>query len=181
MRALLVVVGGLPGTGKSTLSGALARALGAPVFTKDQIEASLWRDGVKAEQNSWHVAENLLTTLAAEQLTRGQSAILDTVARVAESRAMWRMVAESHGAAFRLIECVCSDLTVHRSRIEGRIRDIPGWYEVTWDEVEGIRSRSEPWAEDHLVLDAVRPSAENFATALRFLDLDGRVPPSTLR
>ena len=44
--ALLVVVGGLPGTGKTTIADELAVQLARPVFNKDRIEASLWRDGV---------------------------------------------------------------------------------------------------------------------------------------
>lgn len=165
MTATLVVVGGLPGTGKSTLADALAAAIGAPVFNKDRIEASLWRDRITADRGSWEAAEHLLTTLAGEQLRRGQSAILDTVARRADSRAAWQATAEEFDAAFRLIECVCRDHDLHRRRLEGRIRGIPGWYEVSWEDVERTRGRAEPWPEPHLVLDAVEPLADNLAAA----------------
>ena len=140
------------------------------MFNKDRVEASLRNDGVTAEQGSWTVAENLLTTLAGEQLRRGQSAILDTVARVAASRAAWRATAEHAGAAFRLIECVCSDPARHRARIEGRIRGIPGWAELTWDDVESVRARWTPWDDERLVLDAVEPVSANVAAALRYLE-----------
>lgn len=93
---MLVVVGGLPGAGKSTLATAIGDALGAPVFVKDVIEASLWRSGIGAEQGSWQVAEDLLTTLTGEQLARGASAVLDSVARVETSRAIWRELAAAH-------------------------------------------------------------------------------------
>jgi len=166
----LVVIGGLPGTGKTTLADELAAHLGCPVFNKDRVEASLRNDGVTAEHDSWTVAENLLTTLAREQLRRGQSAILDTVARVAESRAAWRATANHAGATFRLIECVCRDPARHRSRLEGRIRGIPGWDELTWADVEAVRARWTPWDDDRLVLDAVEPLAVNVATALRYLE-----------
>ncbi len=167
---VLIVIGGLPGTGKSTLADALAAHLGCPVFNKDRIEASLRNDGVSAANDSWTVAENLLTTLAGEQLRRGQSAILDTVARVAESRAAWRAIAEHAGAAFLLIECVCRDAEQHRSRIGGRVRGIPGWAELTWDDVESVRARWTPWDDDRLVLDAMQPVAANVAAALRSLE-----------
>jgi predicted kinase len=172
--ALLVVVGGLPGTGKTTIADELAVQLACPVFNKDRIEASLWRDGVTAEQDSWSVAEHLLTTLASEQVRRGQSAILDTVARRSESRAAWRAIALETGAEFRLIECVCSDRGLHRARIEGRRRGIPGWYELSWDDVETVRARSEPWGDERLVLDAVNPVRANVADVLRSL---GRAAP----
>jgi hypothetical protein len=41
-----------------------------------------------------------------------------------------------------VIECVCSDQAVHRSRIEGRVRGIPGWHEVGWDHVERMRAET---------------------------------------
>jgi predicted kinase len=168
---VLLLVGGLPGTGKSTLADELATHLHAPVFAKDRIEASLWRDGVKAEQGSGTIAEHLLTTLAGEQLRHGQSAILDTVARSLESRMVWRETANEFGAEFRVIECVCTDPAIHRSRIEGRVRGIPGWYELTWSDVEQSRSRYEAWPEDHLVVDALAPLADNVAMALRHASL----------
>jgi len=168
----LVVVGRLPGAGKSTLADALSAPLRAPVFTKDRIEASLWRNGVTSALDSWHVAEDLLTTLAGEQLRRGQSAILDTVARTAASRQTWQALAVEHGATFVLIECVCSDHGLHRRRIEGRDRGIPGWYELTWDDVERTRGRWEAWPDDRLVLDAVNLLAENVDTALAYLGVN---------
>jgi predicted kinase len=163
---VLIVVGGLPGTGKSTLAAELGTALRVPVLTKDVIEASLWRSGVGADQGSWEVAEDLLTTLAGCQLAAGSGAVLDTVARKEESRATWRALATAHGAPFLLIECVCSDDEVHRSRLDGRVRGIPGWYEVAWEDVVDARRRWVPWTDDRLVLDAVDPPAANLRRAL---------------
>jgi predicted kinase len=168
-RAVLVVVGGLPGTGKSTVAAGIAAHFGIPVFAKDVIEASLWRSGVGAEQGSWQVAEDLLTTLAGSQLDHDQSAVLDTVARRADSRAAWRAAAEQRDASFAPIQCVCSDETVHRSRIEGRTRGIPGWHELTWADVERSRSMYEPWTDEHLVLDAVDPASQNLDAALAYI------------
>jgi prolyl oligopeptidase len=43
-----------------------------------------------------------------------------------------------------LIECICSDTAVHRARIEGRVRGIPGWQEVGWDHVQRMRAEVPP-------------------------------------
>jgi predicted kinase len=42
----LVLINGLPGSGKSTLAGALADALGFPLFSKDAYKESLWPGSV---------------------------------------------------------------------------------------------------------------------------------------
>jgi predicted kinase len=163
---VLVVFSGVPGTGKSTLGEHAARVLACPRFAKDEIEAALWRAGVGTEQRSGWAAYELLGSLAEAQLRLGQSAVLDSVARFEQFRAGWRALAERHGVAFRVVECVCSDEALHRRRLEGRRRGIPGWYEVDWAEVERVRAGYEPWRDERLVLDAARPLAEN----LRRLD-----------
>lgn len=165
----LIVFSGLPGTGKSTLAEDAARLLQCPLFTKDQLEATLWRSGIGAEQNSGFAAYELLTTLAREQLRRGQSAVIDSVATFERIRVAWRELAGQHNAAFRVVECVCSDSAIHRRRLEGRRRGIEGWYEVSWDEVERVRSRYEPWAEARLIVDALDPLAHNRQTLADYL------------
>ncbi len=72
----LVIVTGLPGTGKSTFAEYAGRLLLCPVFSKDWLEASLWRSGIGREANSGWAAYDLLTTLAENQLRLKQSAIL---------------------------------------------------------------------------------------------------------
>ncbi|NUS77369.1 MAG: AAA family ATPase, partial [Streptomyces sp.] len=47
---MLVVMAGLPGTGKSSVAEALGRALAAPVVSVDPIEAAMWRAGVGRDQ-----------------------------------------------------------------------------------------------------------------------------------
>ena len=45
----LIVVAGLPGSGKSTVAEALSGALSLPVFSIDPIEAAMWRGGLARE------------------------------------------------------------------------------------------------------------------------------------
>jgi len=170
---VLVVLTGLPGTGKSAVADALGAALPAAVLARDRIEAGLWAGGLAAELGSGRAAYDVMSALAAEQLALGQPVVLDSVATTETIREPWRRTAEHHAAPLRVIECVCSDERVHRSRLEQRRRDIPGWYELTWSGVEDVRARYEPWraaidGEQHLVLDAVTPLAANIAAALAF-------------
>jgi predicted kinase len=169
----LIVFSGLPGTGKSSLAEAIGRSLQVPVFAKDWLEAALRRSGLHENpacaERLGYAAYELLTMLAERQLMLGQSAVLDGVVTFERIRRQWHDLACQYGADFRVIECVCSDEAVQRGRIDGRQRHIPDWYELSWQDVIALQARFEPWQEERLIVDAVRPFAENVTAVLAYL------------
>ncbi len=168
----LIVFTGLPGTGKSRIAEAVARELGIPIFAKDWLEATLIRCELRPAEGGPPLGAagyQLLTTLAERQLQLDQSAILDSVASTLSIRATWRALAQTYQAAWRVIECVCSDEAAHRNRMNVRQRGIPGWHELNWSDVERVKAYYAPWDEERLILDAVNPLANNIAAALRYL------------
>jgi hypothetical protein len=97
-----------------------------------------------------------------------QSAIVDDI--VSDSQfVLWRETADSFAARLSLIECVCSDTAVHRARIEGRVRGIPGWHEVGWDHVERMRAEVAPLTVDRLTVDAMDPVEENLRRVFSYI------------
>jgi predicted kinase len=108
------------------------------------------------------VGWNLLSRVAEQQLRRGASCVLDLVARE-EARAEWASLADTYAATFVVVECVCSDVETHRTRVQSRRRDIPAWYELDWDDVARGRDRYVRLAEPKIVLDAVDPIETNLA------------------
>ncbi len=173
---MLVVMMGLPGTGKSAVAEAVARAIGAPVFSVDPLEATLNRYGITREQRSGYAAYGLVETLARSQLGLGQFAVVDAVNSIELVRAWWRDLAAEFRVPRPIIECVCSDPALHRRRIESRRRDIPGFlYEdgAAWPAIEQRRQEYEPCAEDHLVLDAVNPLDANVREAIEYVSSFG--------
>jgi predicted kinase len=169
----LIVFSGLPGTGKSTLAETLGRYFGIPVFAKDWLEATLLRTGLKPmrEDSSLGFAGyELLLTLAERQLMLGQSVILDSVAASQTIRSTWHKLAEQYRADWRVIECLCSDEAVHRRRLEGRKRDIPGWHELEWSEVERVKTYYTPWTGERLVLDMKNSLTDNLLKAKTYCE-----------
>jgi predicted kinase len=165
----LVVLAGLPGSGKSTVADGLSRQLSMPVFSVDPIEAAMWRGGLLREQTGI-AAYEVAIALAGEQLRLGHSVIADAVNPVEAPRAAWRNLAARHRAELKIIECVCADEAVHRQRIEARIRGIEGMQEVTWARVLERRAGYEPWKDDRLVLDTSAQSADRLlAEAIRYV------------
>ncbi len=164
----LILFSGLPGTGKSTLAEALAKDLGVPVLAKDWLEATLLRcelKPAKQEKSLGFAGYELLTVLAERQLMFGQSVILDSVAASQSIRRTWLQLAEQYKANCRVIECICSDEALHRLRLEGRQRNIPGWHELEWSEVERVKGYYSPWDGQRLVLDMAQSLNDNLSKA----------------
>jgi len=169
----LIIFSGLPGTGKSTLAEAVGKTFGIPVFAKDWLEATLLRSDLKpthADKSLGFAGYELLTILAERQLMLGQSVILDSVAASQTIRNTWYQLAQQYRALCRVIECICSDESLHQARLKERKRNIPGWHELEWPEVERVKAYYLPWEEEHLVLDMIRSYNENFLKAKTYCD-----------
>jgi predicted kinase len=167
LRPQLVVFAGLPGTGKTTLARVAGRSLGIAVFSKDCLEAALWRSGTKRGANSGRIAYELLTTLADGQLQQGQSAILDCVVGIEHIRETWRNLAVQYAAVFRVVECVCSLESVHRERLASRTNR--EHHQVSWADVLRTRATYEAWPDERLVLDAAESLSDNLAVLDAYL------------
>jgi predicted kinase len=177
---LLVLVTGLQGTGKSTVAALAAERLGAPVLAHDwamsglrpypEVQTALDAMGPPGHRA---VGWSILSALARSQFRRGCSVVLDGVARTPEI-SLCRDLARDEGARFVLVMTQCADVELHRSRITGRQRQIPNWYELDWDHVQRARAAWETPKGLDLTLDAGSPLADN-AALLRTL-LDGLGP-----
>ena len=165
----LVLVTGLPGTGKSTMADVAATELGAAVLGHDWAMSGLrpypeLQEALDAMGRRGHrgVGWSILWALGRSQLRRGLPVVLDGVARAPEVGGT-RAMAEEEGVPSLVVLTECSVAEVHRDRIEGRERGIPGWYELEWDHVARARSEWEPLDDVDLALDAVAPLGDNVA------------------
>jgi predicted kinase len=165
----LIILSGLPGSGKSTIADGLSRALSIPVFSVDPIEAAMWRGGL-AKAQTGIAAYDVAITLADQNLRLGHSVIVDAVNPVEAPRAAWRNLAAKHRTDLKIIECVCVDQTVHRRRVEARVRNIAGMPEITWARVLARQAEYEAWTDARLTLDTSAKSGDQLlAEALSYL------------
>lgn len=167
----IIAFTGLSGTGKSTLAERLARALRTPAFAGDWMLGALTPYRILGDlDRAAYLAlyNSILETLVVRQLLLDQSAITDGILTDATAK-RWSEIADEHGARLRIIECVCSDLNVHRSRLDGRVRGIPGWHEIDWAHVERMRDEFPAITVERLQIDAVDPVEANFQTVLDYL------------
>lgn len=181
-KTWLVVVTGWTGAGKSTVADLVGAELDATVVSFDWVMSALralpevWANLELPVERQRRIGWNLLSRVAEQQLRRGQPCVLDLVARN-EACDEWRQLADTYAAQFAVVECWCSDPDVHRSRVEGRKRRIPGWYELDWKAVARGREFYQPIAGPKLRLDAVDPIEHNLKLVRRYLSLDGASVP----
>jgi predicted kinase len=162
----LMLVSGLPGSGKSTVADGLSRSLSIPVFS---IEAAMWRNGIARDQTGI-AAYEVAAALADEQLRLGHSVIVNAVNPIEAPRQGWRNLAAKYRADLKIIECVCVNETTHRQRIETRIRNIEGVPEIPWSRVLEGRAEYEPWTGERLTLDTSDdPPEQLLADALNYV------------
>lgn len=156
---MLIILGGRPGSGKTSLARMLAAQLGAMHLRVDTIEQTLLRSLGNIGGAGYGVAQ----ALAADNLRLGLSVIADSVNPVEASRTGWRNVARETQVPSVEIEVICSDAGVHRRRVEARVADIAGHRLPRWADVQALHY--EPWAAD-LVIDTARAAIEDIAAGL---------------
>lgn len=164
-QSRLIVTAGLPGSGKSSVAKWLARAIHAPVLSVDPIEAAMWRADIPKTMTGM-AAYEIAAAVAEENLKLDLTVIVDAVNPVEAARATWVRVAERQKSSLIFVECYCSDTSIHRQRIENRVRGIVGMPEITWKRVEERRAEYEPWSMDRITLDTANETPESLVNSL---------------
>lgn len=172
---MLIVMAGLPGTGKSTLAAHLAGALGGVVLSKDVVRAALFPPPVldySAAQDD--VAMEAIYAAAATILDRRrqQPVILDgrTFSRAYQVERLLA-VAAGMGLEPKVIECVCGDDEARARLVRDRAAGTHPAGNRTPDLYLSQKAAADPLTVPRLVVDTgTRPPDECLALCLVYLD-----------
>ena len=139
----LVVVSGLPGTGKSTLGARVAERLEAVLLRSDDVR----RAGADDDRYSAGAVDRTygeLLTQAAALLARGRNVVLDATCRAPSHRLAVEALARAEVAELTVLECRAPDVVADR-RIEERQRAGSDPSEATVEVAAALRASWQPW------------------------------------
>jgi predicted kinase len=158
---MIVMLAGLPGTGKSTLARALAERLSGAVLDKDVIRAALFAPAlVEYSQEQDDFVQEVMLQTAAWLLARNPSmtVLLDgrTYSRRYQRDRVRGFCAEI-GAEWAMIECVCAEATAVRRLAEDAARGTHPAANRTPELYFAVREAWEPIEEARVVVDTDAP------------------------
>jgi predicted kinase len=149
----LVVMAGLPASGKSSVARELARRIGAVWLRIDSMDQAIWASGTApSDLRDW--TYRAAQAVAVDNLKIGRDVIADCVNDSQKARDGWSESGRRSGVDVVWLEIICSDPAEHRRRVETRTSDTAGPALPDWDAV--VQRGYDPWERDHLIVDTAR-------------------------
>ena len=165
---MLIVFRGLPGTGKSHLVSALVGERPALlVLSRDDLRASMFPHPTFGQEEK-DLVDDLIVSMTEFLLERQRDVVIDGMA-LSSARRVEQFVraAESRGAQFRIIQCVCAEKTA-LDRI-ARDRDAHPAGDRGERLYRETRERFEPVPRPSLTVDTDKETAFCLALILGYL------------
>lgn len=152
---MLIIFGGLPGTGKSTLAKEISKYFRATYLRIDTIEQEIKNSssGVDTVVEAGYLVGY---AIAKENLYIGQTVVADSVNPIAITRKAWLDVAKNADVRAVEIEVICSDKKEHQKRVETRTVDIKNLKLPNWQKV--LDRKYDTWERKHIIIDTANKS-----------------------
>jgi predicted kinase len=151
---VLIVISGLPGTGKTTLARALARRIGAAHLSVDAVEDALLGAGLDANWTTGVAAYEAVRTSAQENLSLALTVVVDAVNDSEAARQTWRDAANTTGVALHFVVLRPPPTVEHQRRLHTRTRHLRHVAEPTWGDVMERARTYAKWEDDRVELSA---------------------------
>lgn len=171
-RVRLVLVGGPPGSGKSSVAGALANRLDAEVLSTDHLRRELAPVPLadRYRRTAREAVYRELCTEASRQLGLGRSVVLDATWTSAAMRAKARALAREAAAELSELRCEAPS-GVRMARVATRKASGSTESEATPGVALLLAGQADPWPEA-VPLDSAQPLERTVAAALHVLGVE---------
>lgn len=162
---MLIVISGLPGTGKTSVAVEVARDAEAVHLSIDTVEDALLGAGLPRSWTTGVAAYEAVRAAAQQNLHMGRIVVVDAVNDSEPARDTWRRAAATMNVPLFFVLLTLSDDEEHRRRLEGRSRNLENVLEPSWDDVRSRRASFEPWEDVHMRINASDP-AQSIASVI---------------
>ena len=157
---MLILIAGLPGSGKTTIASAFAKKYGAVHFNSDHIrrEMGLW--GSYRPEDKARVYDELLDRTQ-NSLAHGKTVVVDSTFFRADLRRPFVQMAENQGVKARWVLATAPEKTL-RQRVAAPRPDS----EANEAVLEKIQAQFEPLESPFLTIDTTSASPDSLADAI---------------
>lgn len=165
---MLILVCGLPATGKSTVARDIAGKLKAVVLNTDIIRKQLFERPTYSNEEKRLVYKVMF--LVAEYLLRSdRNVVLDGTFYKRGLRGRVYDISKRTGSRLAVVECKAPDESIKR-RTDRRARRKNEPSDADYEIYKKIKTNFEPIKRDHLVLDTSKSRQNNLEEAFRYLE-----------
>lgn len=165
---MLILVCGLPATGKSTVARNIARKLKAVVLSSDIIRKQLFERPTYSKEEKKLVYKAMF--LVAEYLLRSdRNVVLDGTFYKRRLRSQVYDISKRTGARLAVVECRAPDESIKR-RMGRRTRRKNEPSDADYEIYKKIKTDFEPIKKKHLTLDTSKFKQNNLEEAFRYLE-----------
>lgn len=166
-KPVLVLLSGLPGTGKSFVARRLAEALPFVIIESDTVRKILFsQPRYTAQESRW--VHRTCHALIAKLLKRGVRVIYDATNLIEYHRELVYRIADRAGARLVVVKTVAREEVV-QERMRDRQERVAEVSDADWRVYRRMASRQERISHPHLVIDTSEGLEEAAAKILRFI------------
>ncbi|MCC7465860.1 MAG: AAA family ATPase [Saprospiraceae bacterium] len=158
---MLILIAGLPGTGKTTISRAFAALYGAVHLNSDALRRELALMGHYSPEDKKRVYDELLARTD-EALKAGEIVVVDSTFYKKNIREPFERLAELNHVPLKWVE-VRADERVLRERLSHPRPDSEADYAI----YEKIRDQQEPLPEERLIINSEQETPESAAIKIQ--------------